>query len=75
MGLTNSFGTIPGIIGNSVTGWILENTNENWKFIFWIIAAVYAIGAVVFVIFAKGEVVIGAPPSENDATISMISDT
>jgi len=75
MGLTNTFATIPGIIGNSITGWMLENTNENWKFIFWIIAAVYAIGALVFAIFAKGEVTIGAPPSDNDATTSMISNT
>jgi MFS transporter, ACS family, solute carrier family 17 (sodium-dependent inorganic phosphate cotransporter), other len=47
MAVSNSFATIPGVIGNVVTGRILAATND-WNFVFAIAASVLAFGAVFF---------------------------
>lgn len=54
MGITNSFATIPGIVGVFLTGFILDHTGGSYTIV-WIIAmAVSAGGTAIFVIFAKG---------------------
>eukprot|EP00475_Leptophrys_vorax_P022638 TRINITY_DN30854_c0_g1_i1.p1 TRINITY_DN30854_c0_g1~~TRINITY_DN30854_c0_g1_i1.p1 ORF type:complete len:452 (-),score=84.39 TRINITY_DN30854_c0_g1_i1:404-1759(-) len=60
MGISNTFATIPGIVGNEVTGYILQTTGS-WSTVFGIAAAVNAFGALFFLIFSKGEIVISGP--------------
>jgi hypothetical protein len=44
------------VIGNSVTGAVLEQT-QSWPIVFAIIVALYVVGEVAFVAFAKGDVI------------------
>jgi len=54
MGITNTFGTIPGIIGVTVSGFILEATNS-WALVFQVAGAVTVFGMVVYLLFGSGE--------------------
>ena len=65
LGITNTFASIPGFVGNSVTGWLLQTTNNNWSAVFMCIAGINVFGAVVFLIFAKGEKII-EPTEDNE---------
>lgn len=53
MGITNTAGTIPGIIGVYVTGLILEATGS-WALVFGVAAGVTLVGLVFFLLFASG---------------------
>jgi hypothetical protein len=44
--------------GNFITGAVLQIFNENWLMVFWILASIYVLGGLFFVIFAKGHVII-----------------
>ncbi|XP_068137593.1 sialin [Hyperolius riggenbachi] len=57
LGITNSFATIPGMVG-PVIGKILthENTVEQWQMVFYISAAINLFGALFFAVFASGTV-------------------
>ena len=55
MGLTNTAGTIPGIIGVTVTGMILQATNNDWALVFQVGAGVTIFGLVFYLLFASGE--------------------
>ena len=55
MGLTNTAGTIPGIIGVTVTGMILQATNNDWALVFQVGAGVTVFGLVFYLLFASGE--------------------
>jgi len=52
---SNTTATIPGIIGVSLTGFILDNSNHNWAIVFLLAAFIYIFSSILFVIFAKGE--------------------
>ena len=54
MGLSNTAGTIPGIIGVYVSGLILEITGS-WALVFQTAAGVLIFGLVFYVIFASAE--------------------
>ena len=54
MGLTNTFATIPGIIGVVVSGYILEVTGS-WALLFQVAGGVTVFGMVFYWIFASGE--------------------
>ncbi len=54
MGLSNTAGTIPGIIGVYVSGLILEWANS-WALVFQVAAAVYLFGLVFYLLFASGK--------------------
>ena len=54
MGLSNTAGTLPGVIGVTVTGYILEATGS-WALVFGIAAALYVAGATAWLLFATGE--------------------
>lgn len=56
LGLSNTAGTLPGIVGVGLTGWILEATGS-WTLVFQISAAVYVFGGVVWLLFATGKLV------------------
>ena len=52
-GLSNTAGTIPGIIGVTVTGWLIDRTGS-FNAPFFLTAAVGLAGAVVYMIYASG---------------------
>ena len=54
MGITNTAGTIPGIVGVLVSGWILEVTGS-WALVFQVAAGVTAFGLIFYLIFGSGE--------------------
>ncbi len=53
MGITNTAGTIPGVIGVYVSGLILDLTGS-WALVFQVAAGVTLVGLVVFLLFASG---------------------
>jgi len=54
MGLTNTAGTLPGVIGVFVSGLILEWTGS-WVLVFQVAAAINIFGLVFYLIFARSE--------------------
>ena len=52
-GLSNTAGTIPGIIGVTVTGWLIDRTGS-YNAPFFLTAAVGLAGAVVYLVYASG---------------------
>ncbi|EDO45514.1 predicted protein [Nematostella vectensis] len=56
MGITNSFGTVPGIAAPYVAGWITNKKPDraHWQIVFFISAGLYVIGAISFVTLSKG---------------------
>lgn len=54
MGMSNTAGTIPGIVGVAVSGYILEVTNS-WLLVFQLAAGVYLLGMLFYLKFASGE--------------------
>jgi len=54
---SNTTATIPGIIGVSLTGYILDSSHQNWSIVFLLAASIYIAAAVLFLFFAKGETV------------------
>uniref|UniRef100_UPI003AAB7B69 sialin n=1 Tax=Centroberyx gerrardi TaxID=166262 RepID=UPI003AAB7B69 len=56
LGITNTFGTIPGVLAPIVTGYLTEDHSlEGWRRVFWVAAGLNAIGAVVYTIFGSGK--------------------
>jgi MFS transporter, ACS family, solute carrier family 17 (sodium-dependent inorganic phosphate cotransporter), other len=54
MGLSNTFATIPGIVGVAATGFILERTNS-FAASFYLTALVYTVGLVSYLAMGSGE--------------------
>jgi ACS family sodium-dependent inorganic phosphate cotransporter len=54
MGITNTVGTIPGILAPVVTGFIVQFTGS-WELVFYLAAAISGIGELIWVLFATGE--------------------
>lgn len=56
MGISNTFGTIPGIISPTLTGVLVKNkTMEEWRIVFFITSGVYAVGCIVYWIWCTSE--------------------
>jgi ACS family sodium-dependent inorganic phosphate cotransporter len=53
-GLANTAGTMPGIIGVYITGWLIDRTHS-YNAPFFLTAAVGLAGAIVYFVFASGE--------------------
>ena len=53
-GIANTGGTIPGIVGVAITGWLVDKTG-NFTAPFVLTAAVSVLGAAVYVMFGSGE--------------------
>lgn len=53
-GISNTFGTLPGIVGVAVTGWLVERTGS-YTAPFVLTAAIAVIGALVFLRYGSGE--------------------
>ena len=54
MGLSNTAGTLPGVVGVAVTGYILQATGS-WPLVLGIAAGLYVAGGVAWLLFATGE--------------------
>jgi len=53
MGISNTIGTLPGIVGVSLTGYILDQTHKNWQIVFDIMSIINLLSIVVFLLFAN----------------------
>ena len=56
-GISNTFATVPGIVGVAVTGWLVDRTG-GYTAPFIVTAALAGVGAVVVLVFGSGERVI-----------------
>jgi ACS family sodium-dependent inorganic phosphate cotransporter len=54
MGLSNTAGTLPGVIGVPLSGWLVDLTGS-WSIVFIVAAGVNVFGLLFFLAFAKGE--------------------
>ena len=54
LGFSNTAGTIPGIVGVTLTGFILDATGS-WSLVFGVAAGIYLSGLLVWLLFATGE--------------------
>jgi MFS transporter, ACS family, solute carrier family 17 (sodium-dependent inorganic phosphate cotransporter), other len=57
MGITNTAGTVPGVVGVVITGWLVETTGA-YTHAFVLSAAISIVGAVVWLAFATGKQVV-----------------
>jgi ACS family sodium-dependent inorganic phosphate cotransporter len=57
MGITNTAGTIPGIIGVIITGWLVDTTGS-FASAFTLCAAINIFGAIIWVLFSTAEKII-----------------
>lgn len=57
MGITNTAGTLPGIIGVTITGWLVETTGD-FSSAFTLCAVINVIGAIVWILFATADKII-----------------
>ncbi|XP_049831301.1 sialin-like [Schistocerca gregaria] len=56
VGLSNTAGTVPGIVSPILIGHIVPNrTEKEWRLVFLITSAVYIVGTILYGIFASGE--------------------
>ena len=53
-GISNTFGTIPGIVGVAVTGWLVDRTG-GYTAPFVVTASIAVVGAGIFLIFGSGD--------------------
>ncbi|KAA0710345.1 Sialin H(+)/nitrate cotransporter H(+)/sialic acid cotransporter [Triplophysa tibetana] len=57
LGITNTFGTIPGVLAPIVVGYLTKDQSVGgWRHVFWLSGAVSAFGAIVYVIFGTGKI-------------------
>ncbi|CAK8673449.1 unnamed protein product [Clavelina lepadiformis] len=56
MGITNTWGNIPGLVSPLVVGAFTENnpSQHQWLYVFYIAAAIYVFGAIFYIVFASG---------------------
>ncbi|XP_061679481.1 sialin isoform X2 [Syngnathoides biaculeatus] len=67
LGITNTFGTVPGVVAPIVTGYFTEDhTMEGWRKVFWVSAGVNLSAAVIYTLFGSGEVQPWALPREDE---------
>ncbi|ELT87580.1 hypothetical protein CAPTEDRAFT_209782 [Capitella teleta] len=65
--LSNTVATFPGFISPAVVAALTPNGSQaEWKIVFFSCGAVYAIGGVIYIIFARADVQSWATPSEID---------
>lgn len=56
MGITNGFAAISGVVSPIVTGYITTNNSEDeWRLVFYIAVAIYILGTLVYWFWATGE--------------------
>jgi len=48
-------GTLPGVVGIYLTGWILQITGNDWKSVFLLAAALAVAGVLLYLFFVRTE--------------------
>ncbi|XP_068603774.1 sialin [Brachionichthys hirsutus] len=57
LGITNTFGTIPGVLAPIVTGYFTtDHTLQGWRKVFWVSGAISIFGALIFTFFATSKI-------------------
>lgn len=57
LGITNTYGTIPGIVAPIATGYFTkDHTLAGWKKVFWVAAGINVGGALIYTIFGTGKI-------------------
>ncbi|KAM9824030.1 sialin [Neosynchiropus ocellatus] len=57
LGITNTFGTIPGVLAPIVAGYLTQDqTLTGWRNVFWVAAGISVCGSVVYTIFGSGRI-------------------
>lgn len=54
MGLSNTAGTLPGVLGVALSGWLVDVTGS-WSAVFYVAAGIKVFGLLFFLVFARGE--------------------
>lgn len=68
LGITNTFGTIPGVVAPIVTGYFTEDHSlDGWKNVFWVASSIQIGGAVFYTIFGSGKLQKWAMTEEDSA--------
>jgi len=67
MGISNSISTLPGMIGVILTGFILDNTQQNWEIVFLIIAGINTLSVIIYNYFGNDKRLL----NEQKTTIEM----
>ena len=57
MGITNTAGSLPGVIGVALTGWLVQTTGT-YAAAFMLAAAIQVVGAMVWLIFSTARPVV-----------------
>ncbi|VEU37428.1 unnamed protein product [Pseudo-nitzschia multistriata] len=70
MGLSNTIGTIPGIAGNLITGYILKHT-QSWTIVFSVAALTSVSGGIVFAFGSTDRNVFEDPSSSDGIVLSL----
>lgn len=56
LGITNTFGTVSGVVAPIVTGFFTENHSlDGWRYVFWLSAGIQISGAVFYTIFGSSK--------------------
>ncbi|KAG8259614.1 hypothetical protein J6590_008649 [Homalodisca vitripennis] len=72
MGLSNTFACVSSFLGTHLTGYIIGERNlEQWQYAFYVIIAVYLVGALLYWAFASGERQRWAPPAPTPESESL----
>lgn len=57
LGITNTFGTIPGIVAPIATGYFTgDHTLAGWRKVFWVAAGINVFGGLVYTVFGSGKI-------------------
>ncbi|XP_050993391.1 sialin [Labeo rohita] len=57
LGITNTFGTIPGVLAPIAVGYLTKDHSvTGWRNVFWLSAGISAFGAIFYVIFGTGKI-------------------
>ncbi|CAL1547222.1 unnamed protein product [Lymnaea stagnalis] len=74
-GITNTFGTIPGMTAPVLAGALTPNkTTEEWKNVFYVCSAIAAFGAITNFILIDGELQDWAVPSEINLEMDVVAE-
>jgi len=55
IGISNTIATLPGILANVSTGYILKQTGDDWTPVFMLAISIYALGLSAFLLLASGD--------------------
>ena len=56
IGISNTIATLPGVLANLSTGYILKQTGDDWTWVFGIAISIYALGLSAYLWLASGDV-------------------